>query len=177
MQKDKRLPSLIETDRLRLQLIRERDASFMQALLNTQGWIENIGDRNVHSKTDALAYIDRIKGMENLFYWVVRVKETGKPIGLVSFMKRVYLAHYDLGFAFLPDYSGLGFAFEAAGAVQVMAGRQPDFLTICATTIPKNESSIRLLIKLGFEFESELDIFNELLHVYSCQTHVILHEG
>ena len=143
------------------------DHEFIMALVNTKGWIKFIGDRNVHSKDDALAYIQRISAMQNLIYWVVRLTENGTPVGIISFIKRTYLDHFDIGFAFLPEFNGNGYAYEAAKGVLAVTGKHPEYSTILATTIPQNLQSIKLLTKLGLHFEKEIEVENEKLHVYS----------
>ena len=90
----------ISTLRLILNIITENDDDFMRTLVNTEGWLKFIGDRKVHSKQDAIAYIQRIKNTPNLIYWVVRLKDNHTPVGIISFLKRSYLEHFDIGFAF-----------------------------------------------------------------------------
>lgn len=157
----------INTERLILNLITEDYDDFMLALVNTEGWLQFIGDRNVHSKQDAIAYIKRIKNTQNLFYWVVRLKDMHTPLGIISFLKRSYLEHFDIGFAFLPEFNGCGYAYEAAEKVLSIASKKAEYSPILATTIPQNTSSIKLLIKLGLHFEKELEVANEKLHIYS----------
>lgn len=161
------------TDRLLLDLITLDDHDFVRELVNTKGWIEFIGDRNVHSKDEAVAYINKILSMQNLTYWVVRIKETNTPVGIVSFLKRAYLEHFDIGFAFLPEYFGKGYAYEAANAILSKASQHPDHSTILATTFPQNIASIKLLTKLGLRFDQEIEFENEKLHVYSIKTAII----
>jgi len=43
----------------------------------------------------------------------------------------------------------------------------PEHSFIIATTLPGNSSSIKLLQKLGFQFEREIEVGAESLHVYS----------
>jgi [ribosomal protein S5]-alanine N-acetyltransferase len=157
----------IFTQRLVLNLITEADDDFMRTLVNTEGWLKFIGDRNVHSKQDAIAYIQRIKNTPNLFYWVVRLKDNDTPLGIISFIKRSYLEHFDIGFAFLTEYNGCGYAYEAAEKVLSIASKKLEYSTILATTIPQNIASIKLLNKLGLHFEREIEVANETLHVYS----------
>lgn len=140
------------------------------SLVNSKGWLAFIGDRNVHSKEDAIAYINRILGTQDLFYWVVRLQENNTPVGIISFIKRNYLDHFDIGFAFLPEFMGLGYAYEAAKEVLTMASKYPTYSTILATTIPQNISSINLLTKLGFRFEKEIEVEEDILHVYMNAT-------
>jgi [ribosomal protein S5]-alanine N-acetyltransferase len=156
----------ITTERLRLQLLSLEDDDFIIELLNTEGWITFIGQRNIHTKEDAAAYIGRIMSNPNIFYWVARIKENNNPIGIISFIKRDYLAHYDIGFALLPQFNGQGYAYEAANEVLQMV-QQKKFYPVLATTIPQNVQSIKLLTKLGLHFEKAVEVQNEVLHVYS----------
>ena len=159
----------ITTTRLSLDALQTEDCDFIQELVNTKGWLQFIGDRNVHSKEDALAYIHKINGSSNLYYWVVRLADTNTPVGIITFMKRDYLEHFDIGFAFLPQHSGKGFAYEAAGEILSMVRSKPEHPVVLATTKPDNLSSIKLLTRLGLCFDKEIEIGEEHLHVYkSC---------
>ena len=97
----------------------------------------------------------------------MRLKDTPTPLGIISFLKRHYLEHFDIGFAFLPEYNGCGYAYEAAEKVLSIASQQAEYSTILATTIPQNIASIKLLNKLGLHFEREIEVANDILHVYS----------
>ena len=85
--------------------------------MNTPGWLKFIGERNVRSPEYALEYINRILHNENVAYWTVKLKPNSIPIGVITLIKRDYLPHHDIGFAFLPEYSGKGYAYEATSAV------------------------------------------------------------
>lgn len=161
------MQSSISTQRLILNVITEEDHEFMMTLVNTEGWIKFIGDRNVHSKDEAVQYIKKVLATENLTYWVVRIKETLTPIGVISFIKRKYLDHFDIGFAFLPEFTRMGYAYEAAKEVLELVHTMPGFTTILATTIPHNVNSIRLLNKLGLHFDRTIVVDNETLNVFS----------
>jgi [ribosomal protein S5]-alanine N-acetyltransferase len=156
----------LNTEKLNLTLLSPEDHVFVRELVNSKGWLEFIGNRDVHSQAEALAYIDRIVNTPDLFYWVVRLKTEGTPIGIISFLKRSYLEHFDLGFAFLPEYGGQGYAFSAAVAIQSMAQQMLEHQTILATTIPSNVQSIKLLTRLGFAFDREISVDGETLLVY-----------
>ena len=155
------------TDRLQLGIVTTDDYSFVSALVNSCGWLEFIGDRNVHNKEDAILYINKILDAPNIHYWVIRVKGSGTPVGIISFIKRDYLDYYDIGFALLPEYSGMGYAYEAAKEVLWYAGSVAKHYPIVATTLSYNVSSIKLLTKLGLHFEKEILVEDETLHLYS----------
>lgn len=160
----------IYTERLCLNLLTLADHTFIRSLVNTKGWIAFIGDRNVHSEDDAIAYIDRILHMENLYYWVVRVRDTHTPVGIISFLKRSYLDHFDIGLAFLPEFHGKGYAYKAAKAVLSIVSQYPEHKHILATTVPQNTQSIQLLTRLGLHYEKKIKADNKPLLVYGMAT-------
>ncbi len=164
----------LTTDRLILNPLSENDRFFILELVNTAGWIKFIGDRNVHSEIDAIAYINKINNNPNVKCWTVQLKTTNASIGLITFIKRDYLEHNDIGFAILPSYFGVGYAFEATKEVLNFLVTHHPLSQILATTIPENTKSIALLKKLGLRFEKSIEIENEILHVYQSSTENLL---
>jgi [ribosomal protein S5]-alanine N-acetyltransferase len=162
----------ILTDRLSLDLLRSEDYEFIIQLVNSKGWIDFIGDRNVHSKEQALAYINKILTTPNMYYWVVRIKDGGVPGGIISFLKRDYLESFDIGFAFLSEFTGKGYAYEAAKEILSIVSEHPGYYPVLATTMPANVSSVKLLLKLGLYFEKELEVEKEKLHIYTNSTKI-----
>jgi [ribosomal protein S5]-alanine N-acetyltransferase len=156
-----------QTDRLKLDLLSPPDAGFILRLLNSAGWLKFIGDRNIHSTQDALNYIEKTVANPKITYWVVRSVGENLSMGMVSFIKRDYLENHDIGFAFLPEFSGNGYALEAAKVVLTDLLKAPDHQTILATTLKENRNSIRLLEKLGFRFKKEIEPGGEKLQLYS----------
>jgi [ribosomal protein S5]-alanine N-acetyltransferase len=159
----------LPTDRLLLEAISENDGDFMVELMNTDGWIKFIGDRNIHTTIDAVAYIQKINVNQNIVYWVVKLKDAQTKIGIVTLIKRDHLEHKDIGFAFLPGFSNRGYAFEAANAVLTYLARHRAFMEILAVTLPENINSIKLLQKLGLRFKREMEGENQTLHIYSIR--------
>lgn len=159
---------LITTERLLIKPLSANDNSFIMELVNTEEWIKFIGNRNVTTPVQADAYIQKILTGENIFYWVVLLEETRQPVGVITFIKRNYLQHHDIGFAFLPRFFGKGYAYEAAAAVLNSIVSTNILTQILATTIPQNKSSIRLLEKLGLSYQKQIAVENEMLHVYGA---------
>lgn len=160
------MQTILNTDRLSLAPIKANDHAFILELLNSRGWIEFIGDRHVHSKEDALAFIEKVKKTPMFTYWVVKLKTDRTSVGIISFLKRDYLEHFDMGFSFLPQYQGRGYAYEAAKAVLNRLKKDPGHAIILASTLPANKKSIGLLIKLGFRFDRTLQVDQETLNIY-----------
>ncbi len=145
---------MLDTIRLRLRAFTVDDAPFLLALVNSPGWLTNIGDRGVHNLEEAADYIrQRILpayGNPGLGAYLLVRKRDGSPIGTCGIYERPGLEVPDLGFALLPEYFRQGYATEAAGAVlaQARAIGMEEVLAICR---PENAGSIGLLKKLGFE--------------------------
>lgn len=159
----------IETARLRLSSLAPGDSGFILELLNSPGWLAFIGDRNIISKADAEAYIAKIEANTDTQYWVVRLREQDIPVGVVTLIQRDYLKHPDIGFAFLPEHSKHGYAFEAASTVLEKIFSSNLYPEILATTVKENHLSIRLLEKLGLSFKEEITNDNEVLLLYSIR--------
>lgn len=147
---------LFETERLKLRELTLDDTSFITELVNSEGWLRYIGDRNIKTKAQAQAYLENgpIKSYrENGFgLWLVELKEDKTPIGMCGILKRDQLEHPDIGFAFLPAFTGKGFAFEAAGATMRYANGKLNLSDICAIVMPENKSSVKLLEKIGMKY-------------------------
>ena len=158
-----------KTDRLILSPVRLKDAGFIFELLNTEGWITFIGDRNIKSMKDAQEYIRKTLVDPNLHYWLVQTKTEKLSIGLISFIKRDYLEHYDLGFAFLPAFQHKGFAYEAAHKVLCDRLQDVDHKTILATAMPENLNSLKLLQKLGFQQIKKMEHDHKSLWLYGIR--------
>ena len=159
-----------ETERLSLSQLNLTDSKFISELVNTPEWIKFIGDRNINNDEDARAYIQRLIDNPNINYWVVRKSDEQIPIGIVTFIKRDYLEHHDIGFAFLTKHTKQGYAFEATSAVLNDLKNDAAHSQILATTIKENINSIQLLEKLGFRFDREIKVEDEMLLVYSIST-------
>ncbi len=149
------MSSILETERLTLRQFELEDAKFIIELVNSPGWLEFIGDRNIRTEEAAVSYLRNgpIKSYrENGFgLWMVEMKDR-TPIGMCGILKRDNLENPDIGFAFLPEFMEMGYAFEIASATINYAKDKLNLKTICAITAPANEKSIRLLEKTGLTF-------------------------
>ncbi len=159
-----------KTDRLLIEPLTMEDASFILELVNTEGWIKFIGDRGIKSKSDALTYIQKILENKDIFYWIVKLKNNEDSVGIITFIKRGYLEYHDIGFAFLPKFFKNGYAYEATNKVLKYVIWEYNLSNILATTVPENVSSIKLLNKIGLNFQKEMEIENKSIHVYGVST-------
>ena len=100
----------------------------------------------------------------------MELKAPRTPIGICGILKRDQLPEPDIGFAFLPAYWSKGYAWEAASAVKAHARDALALARLLAIVSPSNDSSIRLLEKLGFTFMSLMKLTPEAdeVKLYSC---------
>lgn len=151
---------MLETERLLLREFTTDDTAFILELVNSAGWLQYIGDRNIKSVEQAKAYLENgpIKSYrENGFgLCLVERKDDAKAIGMCGLLKREYLDTPDMGFAFLPEFNGNGYAYEIANATVEYAKNKLKISTVSAITMANNEKSIRLLEKMGFSFKKTI---------------------
>ena len=148
---------VLQTERLILRQLTLTDTPFIIELLNTEGWIKYIGERNVKNADQARQYLSNgpIKsyGQNGFGLYAVTLKNTNAPVGMCGLIQRDYLLHPDIGYAFLPQYNGQGYAFEIAKAVLQHAFTELKKEKILAITLPENKNSVKLLLKLGMKYE------------------------
>lgn len=158
-------PIVYETERLFLRPVVESDAPFILKLLTTPKFLKFIGDREVRTLDQAKKYI-RKKMLPQLYrlgygnYAVVR-KSDGTLVGTCGLHDRKGLEGVDIGFAFLPEYEGKGYAFESANKVKKVAITEFGIGTILGVTSRNNISSRKLLEKLGLRFQRMITLPNE----------------
>lgn len=155
------------TERLILKDLQPNDHLFIFKLVNSPGWLEFISDRNVRTEEDAIAYIETIKVNPDIIYWTVKLKTDNQPIGIITLIKRDYLEHRDIGFAFLPQYTKSGYSAEATRAVLNVLPDEVLQDKILAITTERNERSINLLAKLKFRYEGRIEADGKSLLKYA----------
>ena len=162
---------ILETERLILREAVASDGEFILDLLNQPSFIKYIGDRNVRTVEAAREYIeDRFVGSYKKFgfgMWTVELKDDGTPVGICGFVKRDTLPDADIGFAFLPQFAGKGYALESAVGAMDYGRDVLQFKCVLAITTKDNESSGRLLDKLNFKFERLIVQNDEELKLFS----------
>jgi RimJ/RimL family protein N-acetyltransferase len=164
---------ILETERLILRKFIEADAPFVLELVNSEGWIKYIGDRKVYSLEDAKKYLlnGPIKSYtENGFgLSMVELKTNHAPIGMCGLIKREGLDDIDIGFAFLPQFTRHGYAFEIADGCLHYAFHKLKLNRVVAITLPENLTSVKLLSKLGMKEEKKINLPNDptTLSMYS----------
>ncbi|WP_421290529.1 GNAT family N-acetyltransferase [Aeromonas veronii] len=144
---------MITSSRLILREMIVTDAPFILELLNDGDFYRYIGDRGIRTLEQAQEYIQQGPAVSYARYghglYLVERKEDGASLGICGLIKRDALEQVDIGYAFLPQYRGQGYAIEAAQAVLVDGKSRLGIVQVVAIVTPGNERSIGLLAKLG----------------------------
>lgn len=152
---------ILETERLIIREFIFDDSDFVIRLVNSPGWLTFIGDRNIKNTEQARQYM--VQGpmasyKKNGFgFYVVLLKATQQQLGICGLIKRDTLLHTDLGFAFLPEFNGRGYAYEASSAIIHYSKNHIKLKKLIAIVMPENASSIKLLEKLGMTFDKMIE--------------------
>ena len=143
------------TERLLIRPFVPSDAPFILRLLNEPSFIENITDKGVRTLDQAAEYLTTgplaSYATHGHGLWMVQHRVTGHPMGMCGLIKRDNLTKVDLGYAFVPEFWGLGFAREAAEACLAWGRDTRGLRGILAIVSPGNTASIRLLEALAFQ--------------------------
>lgn len=147
---------VLVTARLALRRLSTDDAAFVLRLVNEPSWLQFIGDKHVHTLEDARQYL--LKGPLAMYaqhgfgLYLVEIASSRIPIGMCGLIRRDALPDVDIGFAFLPEFWGQGYARESAVAVLDYARRTLGLPRVVAVTAIDNTRSIKLLESIGFQF-------------------------
>jgi ribosomal-protein-alanine N-acetyltransferase len=148
----------LETSRLILNKLTPNDAKFTLQILNDRDFIHYVADRGIRTEAGARDYLmDRVMASyrEHGFGMAaVRRKDSGETIGMCGLVKRESLQHVDIGYAFLPEVRGKGYASEAALATVQMAREDFGLSRLLAIIHPDNKPSRALAEKIGMHFDT-----------------------
>lgn len=169
------MKEICQTPRLIIRQFTLDDAQFIVRLLNEKSFIENIADKQVRNTADAKNYLttgpmasykDYGFGLHAVLLQNGDTSNQEIMIGMCGLLKRPELEHPDLGYAFLPEFCGKGYAQEAAAAVLENELPTHSLKTILAVTSLTNQSSQNLLKKVNFSLIGTTQIYGEQANVY-----------
>ena len=103
------------------------------------------------------AYIDQIYGFYGYGLWTVLLKDTGEVIGRAGLSVREGYDTPELGFVIDVLHQRQGYGYEVAAAILRYAREQLEFHKVQAMVKEGNLVSQRLLAKLGFVFERDVE--------------------
>ncbi|WP_412561040.1 GNAT family N-acetyltransferase [Winogradskyella sp. MIT101101] len=161
------------TQRLHIRPVTTEDAPFILELMNTPKWIQFIDDRKArtikeaenHIIEKALVQFNKHSYSNN----VILRKDDNVKLGTCGINHREDREDPDIGFAFLPQYEGKGYAYEAANKLMHVAQQNYGLTELSGYTLEENAASRKLLERLGFSLIGLGNLPNsddELLHYH-----------
>jgi RimJ/RimL family protein N-acetyltransferase len=162
-----------ETERLIIRHFELNDADYVLKQLNEESFIQFIADKNVRNLIDAKKYLQEgpLSSYKTHGFGlnIVLLRQSNTAIGMCGLVKRDGLEHPDLGFAFLPDFWGKGYAMEANKAILNDAVMTHNLKIILGITLPENSASNCLLTRLGFEPSGSINLYGSEDNLYQYQ--------
>ncbi len=147
---------ILTTQRLTLTKATLKDAPFYFELFNDSDWIKYINNKNHKTVQDTENYLQETLPKMNqngLGFFTVSITKTQEKIGAATLLQRDFLDFIDIGYAYLPKGRGKGYATEATKKILEYCKTSLNVKKLNALIKPKNTSSIKLIKKLGFQFE------------------------
>jgi RimJ/RimL family protein N-acetyltransferase len=155
------LPQSIETERLSLRPFTLDDAEAWLPLISIPEIIRFTGDTPAQSVDEARELLRTRPLRDYAVYGHGRLavieKASGRLVGFCGFKFVVELGEVDIGYRFLPDCWGKGYATESTAALMAHGRRAHGIGRVVATVHPDNPASGRVLEKLGLRYERLLE--------------------
>jgi RimJ/RimL family protein N-acetyltransferase len=151
----------IETERLTLRPFTLDDAEAWLPLISIPEIIRFTGDTPAQSVDEARELLRTRPLRDYAVYGHGRLavieKASGRLVGFCGFKFVVELGEVDIGYRFLPDCWGKGYATESTAALMAHGRRAHGIGRVVATVHPDNPASGRVLEKLGLRYERLLE--------------------
>lgn len=150
------MKTLIETERLVLREITLNDTEEMFQLYSNPDVLKYTGEPVVASIEEMEQAIQvRISNYKKYGYgrWATFLKNEMQFIGWAGLAYLPEFDEIDLGYRFLPNYWGMGFATEASDAILTYGFDKLKLKRIIAIAMKENKASIKVMEKVGMEFD------------------------
>ncbi len=148
----------LETERLVLREWRKEDKEPLFAMAQDPEVMRYLPGQTREQSDAAIGRMIATQAEVGFCLWAVEKRETGTFIGFCGLLPaRSPLCEVEIGWRFVRACWGKGLAREAAQACLEWAWRTLDERSIVAITVPANERSWGLMIRLGMERNADED--------------------
>ena len=153
--------TILETERLLVRELTLDDMEKLFELYSYEGMTDYMEGLYPYEEEYAYqkAYIDNMYRFFGYGMWLVFEKESGKLVGRAGVEHREALeGELELGYAIGTPWQRKGYASEVCRGILAYVKEELGFEEIVSLVEPENVASIHLLEKLGFGFETELNL-------------------
>ena len=167
-----RLPRPVETARLLLRPFTVDDAAAWLPLISLPEVLRFLGETPTASVDEARRQLLARPLHDYAAYGFGRMavieQSSGRLVGFSGLKYVPALDEVDVGYRFLPDCWGKGYATESAAALMGAGRREHGIGRIVGQVHPGHLASARVLVKLGLRFERRLVEDGEPIDLYAC---------
>lgn len=150
---------ILETERLKVRESTIADVDDFYRIYEEPSityYMEGLYRDPLEEKAYMEAYIRQAYGFYGYGLWTVLRRSDGRVIGRAGINVREGYELPELGFVIAKDCQGKGYGMEVCGAILRYAKEELGFEKIQALVQENNQASVRLLTKLGFEYERDV---------------------
>jgi RimJ/RimL family protein N-acetyltransferase len=160
----------LETERLRLRFMEERDLDPIAAIFADAETMKYIGEGKVFNRNETWRSIASALGhwlLKGYGMWAVERRDTNELVGRVGFLDPEGWPGFELGWIVARPHWGRGYASEAARAAYDYAIATLRRERVISLIRPGNERSMRVADKLGFVRDGMVEVLGAPAMVYA----------
>ena len=158
---------IAETNRLIVRNWNTSDIEEYAHIVSDPDVMKFIGNGKSQNFEEAESYVKRCItsiAKQGWARFAIEIKKTGELAGFCGF------AHYnnelDFGWRYAKRFWGKGYGTEAAEIVLDLGIRKFNFPRIVCITYPENKGSIKIIKRIGMEFEREISLNGRIVKQY-----------
>ena len=162
---------IFETPRLKIRSPEIADVVFFTSLFNQPSYLEHLGGTGnlTIAQTQEILREDQIRIDSGSQTFLITIKGSEQPTGIICF-KRHDEATAEISAAFLPEFEGQGYAFEAAEVLIRHVFTEPGVEQLIARMAAGNTRPQKSLLRLGMTLQTIIDAANgEEFMLYSMR--------
>ena len=160
----------LETERLRLRLMEERDLDALAAMFADAETMQYIGEGKVFTRMETWRSISAVLGhwlLKGYGMWAVETRDGGELVGRVGFIDVAGWPGFELGWLIARPHWGKGYASEAAKAAYNYAIGTLKRDRVISLIVPGNARSMKVAEKLGFRRDGMVEMMGRQAIVYA----------
>ena len=153
-------PEVIVTERLRGERIGPQHVEMLLRIFSDPRVGATMGGvMSAEVVAQQLAHVDAAWERDGFGYWMFFETATGAPLARGGLQRSEFdgTPEVEVAWTTAPDRWGEGFATELGAASVEFGFEQLGLADVVAFTLPANRASLRVMQKLGFEYEREIE--------------------
>jgi [ribosomal protein S5]-alanine N-acetyltransferase len=152
---------ILQTPRLYLRRFTMADTSLIVQLNSRTEVLQYLHEVPVKDEVHAAEILQTIilpQYENNLGRWATHIKETDEFIGWCGLKHRPEIAEVDLGYRFLPEFWGRGYATEAAKYALEYGFTTLGLKAVTGRAHIENAASLKVLEKIGMQYIKDEEV-------------------